>query len=80
MSTQSEIFFIISSVGFVMLWILIAIVLIYIIRIMHIFTKIMKRAEKGIGQLNDTTNEILEDIHESTLFSFVFGKKKKHRK
>ena len=40
----------------------------------------MKRAEKGIGQLNDTTNEILEDIHESTLFSFVFGKKKKHRK
>ena len=77
---QSEVFFIISSVGFVLLWILLAICMIYVIRIMHLITRIMKKAEDGIIQMNDTANDMLEDIHDSAVFRFVFGKKHTHRK
>ena len=78
--TQSEIFFIISSVGFVMLWILVAIFLVYLIRIMHDFSRIIKKAEKDIDKINETTKDILLDVQESTLFQFIFGKKRKNKK
>ena len=42
---QSQVFFLISSVGFVTLWILIAIFLFYLIRITRAFSRIIKRAD-----------------------------------
>lgn len=78
--TQSEIFFLISSVGFVVLWILVAIFLVYLIRIMHTFSRIMKQVEKDIDKISDTTKDILLDMRDSTVFRFIFGKKRKGRK
>ena len=78
--TQSEIFFLISSIGFVVLWILVAIFLIYFIRIMHTFSRIMKQVEEDIDKIGDTTKDMLEDMRESTVFKFIFGKKRKSRK
>ena len=78
--TQSETFFLISSVGFVVLGIIVAIFLVYLIRAMHIFSRIIKKIEKDIDKINDTTKDILLDMHESTLFQFVFGTKRKNRK
>jgi uncharacterized protein YoxC len=80
MNTQSELFFAISSFGFVTLWILIAIFIIYLIRIMHIFSRILERVEKDIDKIGDTTKEMLEDMRESTVFRFIFGKKRRGRK
>ncbi|OGI64914.1 hypothetical protein A3H53_03890 [Candidatus Nomurabacteria bacterium RIFCSPLOWO2_02_FULL_40_10] len=40
---QSEIFFFISSVGFIFLWILVAIFLIYLIRATNTFSRILNR-------------------------------------
>ena len=77
---QSEIFFIVSSVGFVMLWILMAIFLVYLIRITRDFSRIIKKVEKDIDKINDTTKDILLDVQESTLFRFIFGKKRKNTK
>lgn len=78
--TQSEIFFMISSVGFVVLWILIAIFLVYLIRITHTFSRIMEKVEEDIDQISDTTKDIFLDMQESTIFKFLFGKKRKSRK
>jgi uncharacterized protein YoxC len=78
--TQSEIFFFISSVGFVVLWILVAIFLVYLIRIMHTFSRIMKQVEKDIDKISDTTKDMLLDMRESAVFRFIFGKKRKGRK
>ena len=80
MNTQSEIFFFISSVGFVTLWILFAIFLIYLIRIMHTFTRIIKKVEKDIDKISETTKDMFLDMRESTVFRFLFGKKRKGRK
>ena len=77
---QSQIFFFISSVGFVVLWIFVAIFLFYLIRTTKTLSKIMNKVEKDIESVGDTTKEILEEIKDSTIFNFLFKKKKKVHK
>ena len=77
---QSQVFFFISSVGFVTLWILVAIFLVYLIRATNTFSKIMEKVEKDINEIGDTTKEMVEDMKDSVIFNFLFKKKRKHRK
>ena len=77
---QSQIFFFISSVGFVLLWILVAIFLFYLIRATNTFSRIMDRVEKDIDNIGDTTKEMLDDVRESAVFNFLFKKKRRSRK
>jgi large-conductance mechanosensitive channel len=77
---QSQIFFFISSIGFIILWILAAIFLFYLIRATNILSKIMEKVEKDVDNIGDTTKEMLEDVRDSAVFNFLFRKKKKHRK
>lgn len=77
---QSQVFFFISSVGFVVLWILAAIFLFYLIRAMKTFSRIMNKIEKDIDNIGDTTKEILNDVKDSIIFNFLFRKKKKMHK
>jgi uncharacterized protein YoxC len=77
---QTQIFFFISSVGFVFLWILVAIFLFYLIRAMKTFSRIMDRIEKGMNNISDTTKDLFEDMRNSLIFNFLFSKKKKHKK
>ena len=76
---QSQVFFFISSVGFIILGSLVAIVLIYLIRAMKTFSRIMDKLEKGIDTIEDNTKEMLEDVKDSMIFKFIFGKKRKHK-
>lgn len=76
---QSQIFFLISSVGFIILGILAVIVLIYILRALNSFSKILKKAEKDIDSIGDTTKEMLKDIQDSNVFRFLFRGKRKHK-
>ena len=77
---QSQVFFFISSVGFVTLWILVAIFLVYLIRATSTFSKIMNKVEKDIEKIGDTTKEMVEDMRDSVIFNFLFRKKRKSRK
>lgn len=77
---QSQVFFFISSVGFVILWILSAIFLFYLIRATKTFSRILDEVGDDIESMGDTTKEMLEDIRESAVFGFLFRKKKKQRK
>jgi uncharacterized protein YoxC len=78
--SHSEIFFFISSIGFVVLWILVAIFLAYLIRSIKAVSRIMEKIEKDIAEIGDTTRDLVEDLQESVLFRFIFGKKKKSKK
>jgi hypothetical protein len=77
---QSQVFFFISSIGFIFLWILVAIFLFYLIRATNTFSRIMDRVEKDIDNIGDTTKEMLNDVRDSIVFNFLFKKKKKRRK
>ena len=76
---QSEIFFFISSIGFIILGVLAAVILIYILRALRSFSRILGKAEKDIDTLGDTTKEMLEDMRDSSIFQFLFRKKSKQK-
>ncbi|MBP9711747.1 MAG: hypothetical protein KBD55_01805 [Candidatus Pacebacteria bacterium] len=77
---QSETFFFISSIGFVLLWVLVAIFLFYLIKATRIFERMLGKVEKDVDDIGDTTKEMLEDLRDSTLFSFFLKKKKRKQK
>ncbi len=76
---QSQIFFFISSIGFVITGVLAVIILIYILRALNSFSKILKRAEKDINSTGDITKEMLEEMQDSNVFRFLFKGKRKHK-
>jgi hypothetical protein len=77
---QSQVFFFISSIGFILLWILAALFLIYLIRAMKSFSRMIDKVEKNIDEISDTTKDLVEDVKESAVFRFLFKKKRKHRR
>lgn len=77
---QSEVFFFISAVGFVLLWILVAIFLVYLIRATRALSRIAEMAERNIEHVGDMTKEMLDDVRESAVFGFLFKKKKRKSK
>ncbi|MES2023177.1 MAG: hypothetical protein V4439_00650 [Patescibacteria group bacterium] len=77
---QSQIFFFISSVGFVLLWSLVAVFLYYLIRATDTFSRIMSKIEKNIDDIGDTTKDLLEDLRDNPVFRFLVGKKKQSPK
>lgn len=77
---QMQVFFFISSVGFIVLGILVAVFLFYLIRATDTLSRILEQIEKDVNNIGDTTKEALNDMRDSTIFRFIFGKKKKSRK
>ena len=77
---QMQVFFFISSVGFIFLWVLVAIFLFYLVRALNTFSRIMDRIEKDMNNLSDSTKDLFEDMRNSIIFNFLFGKKRKHKK
>ena len=75
---SSQVFFIISSVGFVLLWIFVAVLLFYLIRISQSFSRIMDMIEDNVNKVGDATKEMLEDLRDNKLFSFLIKKKRKN--
>jgi len=74
---QSQIFFFISSIGFIILWAFLAILLFYAIRATRAFNRIMDSVESDIDSIGDTTKEMLEDVRDSAVFRLLFKKKKR---
>lgn len=77
---ESQIFFFISSIGFIILGIISLIILFYILRITRSFNRILKKLEKNIDSIGDSTKEILEEVRDSSIFHFLFKKKRKSKK
>jgi uncharacterized protein YoxC len=77
---SSEVFFVISSLGFVILWIFVSILVFYAIRATKSFFRILEKIEHDVDKIGDTTKEMLEDVRDSAVFNFLFRKKKRKSK
>ena len=78
---ESQVFFFISSVGFVVLGILAAIILIIGVRIAMTFSRIMSKLERDIEEIGDTTRELVDELRDSMIFRLFFkGRKRSVRK
>lgn len=78
--SQMHIFFLISSMGFIVLFILVAVLLLYVIRSVNTAKRILEKVEQNIDHIGDTAKDMLEDLRENIIFKFLFGRKKKRRK
>jgi hypothetical protein len=76
---HADTFFFISSVGFTVLTILLAIGLVYIIRVLHRVRSITEKIEEGIDTVSEDTKELVSDLRESVVFKMIFGGRK-HKK
>jgi cell division protein FtsL len=77
--SQMQIFFLISSVGFVIVFILASIFLFYLITTIYSLRRIIFKIEKGIDRIGDTTKDLLEDMRDNIIFKFIFGRKKRRK-
>ena len=74
---KSEIFFFISSISVVLFTAVFIIFGFYLIKIMRNFSQISERLKKTVDGAASSLEEVGDNIKESPIFSFIFGKKKK---
>lgn len=77
---QSQIFFLISSIGFIILGVMAGVFLYYLIVTMKVFHRIITKIEGDISDLGDTSKEILDDLRDSPVYRFIFGSRRVGRK
>ena len=77
---KSEIFFFISSISVILITVIFVIVGIYLIKMMRNFSKISDRLKETVDGATLSLSEVGDNIKESPLFSFLFGKKRKTKK
>lgn len=80
---QADIFFFISSTGFVILAILAIIILVLCIRAVTVFNRILVKIEDSMENIGDATMELLDDMRDSLIFRMFFrpskGRKSQQR-
>ena len=74
---QSEIFFFIASIGFVMVGVVIFILVIYAIKVARSLLRIVERIESSMDDIGDATIELIEDLRNNVFFRMLFHTKKK---
>lgn len=79
MTTHADIFFIISSIGFVIIGILLIIGLVYFIKTMRTISEIIKNAKRGIDDISNSGKDMLLDIQDSTVYRMLFGRKSRRK-
>ena len=69
---KSEWFFFISSIGFIVIGLLLSIIMIYVIRALHAFTSLLEKMETEVQNLGTTAQELLEDFQDSFIYRMIF--------
>jgi hypothetical protein len=77
--THADMFFIISSIGFIIIFILLTVALVYLISLLKSIARISAKIEKDIDNIGDTAKDFVMQLWDSTVFSWIFGKKRKRK-
>jgi len=77
---HADIFFFISSIGFVVLFIMLVIIGVYMIQLSRTVVRISKKVEQDIDTIGDTAKDLVLDLKENSIFSLLFRKRKKYTK
>ncbi len=77
---KSEVFFFISSISVILITVVFLIISFYLIKMMRNFSHISERLKETVDGATSSLEEVGENIKESPVFTFFFGKKKKTKK
>lgn len=73
---KSDVFFFITSIAVVIFTLVFLIAGFYFIKILRNFYKISKILKKNVESVDENLRELGEQIRQSKLFTFLFGKEK----
>ena len=65
--------------GFIILGILTAILIIYLINLDSSLIRILSRIEESMDSIGDATMELIDEVRDNVFFRMLFREKKKHR-
>lgn len=74
---HADIFFFISSIGFILLFVLAIVALVYVVGILAGIKRIASRLEHSIDHMSDEAKEFFADIQDSVVYRLIFRKKRK---
>ena len=74
---HADIFFFISSIGFILVTIALLIGLFYIIRVVRSVDRITVKIEDGIDTVGDDAKNLISDLRDSMAFRMIFGGRKR---
>ncbi len=73
---NSDIILLILAIGLASFWILVVVFCLYIIAIVRKFFKLIQKLEKNADKIGFVAQDLVEDVKNSTVFKFIFGKSK----
>jgi hypothetical protein len=68
----SDVFFMISSVGFIVLFIVLAILLYYLIKAVRAFRELTEKIERNIDSVGYAGRELIDEMRHSAAFRLLF--------
>lgn len=74
---QSDIFFFISSIFFVVFAIGGVILLVFCIRAVSSVNSILEKIDSNVDTIGDATKDLIDDLRHNVIFRMLFGPKKK---
>ncbi len=74
---KANVFFFVSTIGFVLLTVLGIFALYYLVRFLRTIDRITKQLEVNIHAASDEARFLIEDIRESMIFRLLFGRSRK---
>lgn len=76
---HADIFFFISSIGFIIVTLILSVGLVYMIGVLKSVRRITDKIEADIDKVGQETKELVEDLRDSTAFRLMFGGHKKRK-
>ncbi len=73
---HADIFFFISSIGFIVLASLGIVVLVYVIGILKRIRKISEKIGDNVEDISSDAKEFVRDVRDSAIYRMLFGRKK----
>jgi uncharacterized SAM-binding protein YcdF (DUF218 family) len=74
---HADIFFFIATIGFIILFILLAIAAYYLITFLRSVRRITLQLEHDAEAIGEDAKELMSDLRDSTVFRLLFGVKKR---
>jgi hypothetical protein len=72
MMTNADIFFVISSVGFIVLFIVLAILLYFLIKAVRAFKELTEKIERNVDTVGYASRELIDEMRNSAAFRLLF--------
>jgi len=77
---HADIFFFVATIAVVLLSVLLIIVIYYLHQTLRNFRDISRMLKNGVENAGDKIEGVMEDVEDSMIYKFIFGKKTKKTK